>query len=522
MPLATQFSGAIFLELPLKMEALQVIHEAMQLQLKTYYRMEFLPLIVSFVTETARCLGATPKEISELGMASDEAGMHIVERFPGDGLEEQFEVVCEVCEEGLRVVFSNMGLPVNPQALPKFAADQPEETIDGLGLFLIEKLVDRFEFVNQGRAGWRTVMVKKLAQLKAPVSQPNEEAGNLAASREKLRIVQAGLEHVPGIVELAYRNYGYSYSKDLFYYADRLRAAIAGGKIESFIALNPENRVVGQMAILYSANSQDAAEVGAVMIQPEYRRSMGLLQLLKVVNHAVKNQDHSLALVEANLVTTHTLSQKVCGMFHFKPMALKLSVHGRAKFLALAEEADRQRETLLHAITILRPVPPVRLFVPPRHLEITRKLFAGVGISIESSETAALPGKASPCPLPAQTMLNIEKHADSALAVLSIQEPGLDCAAALRAKLFDLESDGMKTVFIRLPGWHPQPADWDREARALRIFFSGWVVEAPDRWWLLYTRLNAQRFDFGRIQLCDPLAMELRTYVETCFHEAVL
>jgi anti-sigma regulatory factor (Ser/Thr protein kinase) len=372
----------------------------MQLSLKTYYRMEFLPLVVSFVTETARCLGATPKEISELGMASDEAGMHIIERFPGDGLEEQFEVVCEVQEGALRVVFSNMGLPVNPEALPKFETAQPEETIDGLGLFLIEKLVDHFEFVNQGRSGWRTVMVKKLAHLKAPVSQANEEAENLATAREKLRIVQAGVEHVPGIVELAYRNYGYSYSKDLFYYTDQLRNALLGGKIESFIALNPDDRVVGQMAILHSPNSQEVAEVGAVMIQPEYRRSMGLLQLLKVVNQAARNHDHQLAVVEANLVTTHTLSQKVCGMFHFKPMALKLSVHGRAKFLALAEDADNQRESLLHAITAIRPVQPVRLFVPPRHMEITKKLFTDAGITLEFPEHPQ--GRAKPPAEPCQ------------------------------------------------------------------------------------------------------------------------
>jgi hypothetical protein len=121
-----------------------------------------------------------------------------------------------------------------------------------------------------------------------------------------------------------------------------------------------------------------------------------------------------------------------------------------------------------------------------------------------------------------QTAMNIDVHSDSALAIISVQEPGLDCAATLRTKLFDLESDGMKTIFVRFPGWRPLPANLDDEAQALRIFFSGWVVEAPDRWWLLYTRLNAQRFDFSRIQLCDPLAMELRTYVEKCFQEALL
>lgn len=485
----------------------------MKFELKTHYRAEFLPLIVSFVTEVARGLGATPKECSELGIAAEEAGAHIIARYPGSGLEEQFEVCCEDRENGLRVVFSNMGLPVNPQALPKYETDRPEETLEGLGLFLIERMVDHYEFINQGRAGWRTVLVKQLANPKKPSTQTPENSDDLAPSREKLRVLQAGLEHVPGIVELAYRNYGYTYSKDLFYYADRLRTAISDGRVQSFIALNPAGQIVGQMALLYSPLSPEIGEVGAVMVQPEYRRSMGLLQLIKAVIHGVRDQPNSPLIGESNLVTTHTLSQKVCAVFKFKPMALKLSVHDRAHFLQLAEN-DGQRESLLHAILLTRPAKPVRLFVPPPHAEITNRLFHNAEILLEQPTDVSA--------FPEQTALEVESHPDSGLAIVSVRVPGLDFAPVLRKQLFDLESDGMKTVFVRFPGWLPRPDTLENEARALRIFFCGWVAESPERWWLLYTRLNAQRFDFAQIQLCDPLALELRTYVETCFQKAVL
>ena len=485
----------------------------MKFELRTHYRTEFLPLLVSFVSEVAKGFGATPKEISELSIASEEAGLHIIERYPRGDTNEQFNVVCENAEDSLRVVFSNMGLPVNPQALPKYEVDHPEETLEGLGLFLIEKLVDHFEFINQGREGWQTLLVKKIQHLAIHPAAPEPPADETAPTGEKLRVLQADDSHVPGIVELAYRTYGYTYSKELFYFADPLRAALSDGRVISFIALNPAGKVVGQMAILYSGLSPDVAEIGAVMVQPEYRRSMGLLQLIKSVIHHVKNMPGAPQIGESNLVTTHTLSQKVCSVFKFKPMALKLSVHDRANFLKLAED-DGQRESLLHAIVLTRPSKPVPLFVPPRHAEITQRLFQQADIPLEIP--AAVP------PLPKHTVLETEVHAESALATLSVREPGLDFATVLRKRLFDLECDGMKTVFVRFPGWLPQPDTLEDEARPLRIFFSGWVAEAPDRWWLLYTRFNAQRFDFNRIQLCDPLAMELRTYVETCFKESVL
>ena len=485
----------------------------MKFELRTHYRTEFLPILVSFVSEVAKGMGASPKEVSELAIASEEAGLHIIERYPGNETDEQFNVVCENTEDSLRVVFSNMGLPVNPQALPHYEVEHPEETLEGLGLFLIEKLVDHFEFINQGREGWQTLLVKKIHHLAVKSALPSPTSDDAAPSKEKLRVLQADDSHVPGIVELAYRTYGYTYSKELFYFADQLREALANGHVKSFIALNPAGKVVGQMAILYSTLSPDIAEVGAVMVQPEYRRSMGLLQLIKAVIHGVRDMPDSPPMGESNLVTTHTLSQKVCSVFKFKPMALKLSVHDRANFLKLAED-DGQRESLLHAIILTRPIKPVRLFVPPRHSEITQRLFQNAGIPID------VPVE-SPS-IPPQTVLKAEPQADSAFAVVSVQEPGMDMAPVLRRQLYDLECDGMKTVFVRFPGWLPLPPTLEEDARELRIFFSGWVAEAPDHWWLLYTRLNAQRFDFLRIQLCDPLAIELRTYVETCFKEAVL
>ena len=487
----------------------------MQIVLKTYYRLEFLPIIVSFVTETARCLGGTDREIASLGMASEEAGLHIIEHFPGEGLNEQFEVTCEVCGDSLRVVFSNMGLPVNHEALPRYEADQPEENIDGLGLFLIGKMVDQYEFVNHGRDGWRTIMRKRLDHLKTPASLLDGESdASLALSKEKLRIMPATAEHVPGIVELAYRNYGYSYSKEEFYYVDRLRQAIADGRVRSFVAINPVDRVVGNMAILYGADTHDVAEVGAVMVQPEYRRSMGLVQLIKVVRNEIKGKADSPTIIEANLVTTHILSQKACGVFHFTPMALKLSVHGRAKFKNLAESVDEQRETLLHAVAVTRPVMPLQLFVPKRHAAVSNRLFTHANLPVKLVD--------SPSELPEQTVVYIQRHPDADYAILFANPPGEDISAVLHAQLFELESDGVKTVYIRFPAWLPLPPALEGDTRILRMFFSGWVVESPDRWWLQYTRLNGQRFDFSHIQLSDPLALELRDYIENCYQEAVL
>ncbi len=486
----------------------------LRFSIQTRYRPEFVPAIVSFVADTAKSLGANPKEASDLALASEEAALHIIERFPGNGLESVFEIQAECTGGILRLVFGNQGLPVDTDRLPQYATDRPEEHLDGLGLFLLEKLVDRVEFVNLGRQGWRTVLEKQLTTPRFLPASATDAVPRTPPGREKLTVQHATDAHVAGIVELAYHTYGYSYAKEDFYYADRLRTAIAEGRVSSFVAVSPSGKVVGQMALLFPHAGASVCEVGALMVHPDYRRSPGLLQLIKAVMQESRQMTAPPVLAEGNLVTTHVLSQRVCASAGFKPMALKLSVHERARFVELAEEADDQRESLLHAIVTTRPAPPVSLYIPARHDDVTRRLFEAAGITLVAPDPTA--------PVPPQASVGVSRNAETSHGVVTVDTPGIVYATILRNELFELEADGIKTVEVRFPGWLPRPASFDDDTKNLRLFFCGWILETPERWWLQYTRINAQRFDFERIQLYDPAAIALRTYVEAQFKETVL
>ncbi|MBP7459982.1 MAG: ATP-binding protein [Candidatus Delongbacteria bacterium] len=490
----------------------------MQVQLRTLYRLEFIPLIVGFVTETARCVGAAPAEISDLSIAVEESAAHIVENYPGSGIEEQFEVICEIQAEGLQITFSNMGLPVNERGIPRFQADRPEENIDGLRFFLIEKMVDHFKFTNEGSRGWKTVLFKKIPGIRHyELTLPELSPAQSESAHEKLAVRRATSDDAPGIVELAYRTYRYSYTKDLFYYTDQLTTAIEQERVISFIALNPAGAIVGQMVIILDTGKKDVSEIGAVMIQPEYRRSMGLLQLIKTVQRFVQDNPRILPFCEVNLVTTHTLSQRVCGAFHFAPMGLKLSVHGQARFLGIEDSEEGRRESLLHAVRQVAPQDQIRLFVPSRHVGFSRRLFDNAGIPVD----IVTPDDNSSQPAD-ETRFKHQVESEDGYAVIQVETIGSDLDLRLKSLLFELESDGIKTVYVRIAAGRPIPDTLDHQLGRLRLFFSGWMVESGIQWSMLYTRLFAQRFDFNSIQLYDPLAGELRDYIETCFQETLL
>lgn len=489
----------------------------MRLTLTCAYETRFLPVIWSFVTETARALGASEVEAQELGLASEEAAAHIIESFPGgSGVEERFEVHCEAREDGLEYVFNNLGPPINVAALPRYEKERPEDTIEGLRFMLLERFVDSFELVNRGHEGWRTVIFKRIGRPR--LGRPAEAAGageELGHAAEKLSVRRATPEDAAAIVDLAYHNYHYTYAKELFYFAERLAEELRAEHVVSFVASSPAGALVGQLALLASAAAPEVAEVGALMVRPEYRRSLGLLHLVKAAYQYGTSERSPFALYYSNLVTAHTMSQKASGLFRFRPMAIEVSVHERAAFLGL-EGVTGQRESLLHAVTWPRPPAELQLCVPARHGEISRKLLARFGIGVTCLESE----RASPEPAGA-TALEVRLNRETALATVAVRHGGPDLAARLRRCLYEVEGEDVKTVHVRVPAWLPAAGDLESHAASLGLFFCGLVVEAPERWHLLYAKICRQRFDFAQVQLADPAALELRDYVEACYRRTV-
>ncbi|OQY11086.1 MAG: hypothetical protein B6I31_05645 [Desulfobacteraceae bacterium 4572_19] len=236
-----------------------------KISLKLYYKLDFLHLIQEFVVEAAKAFGAQTEEMHHLRLASEEVAVHILENYPDTGFEDHFKITCEPIDNGVEFVFTNMGLPVNPKALPDYDADNPTETEDGLKFFLIKKLVDRFEFLNEGNMGWKTVIYKQLANFK----DINTFSG--ATDRDAKK---------DNIVELAYHTYKYSYCKKSFYYTDMLENELENQQVVSYIAKLQSGRIVGHMALMVSDRCPQIAEFGAAMITPEFRGNKGFLELV--------------------------------------------------------------------------------------------------------------------------------------------------------------------------------------------------------------------------------------------------
>ena len=494
----------------------------MNVSLKVTYRTTWLPIICSFVGETARAFGADDTERDRLHLAAEETAMHIMESIPHDDLEDAFEVTCVPHADGVEFVFNNLGPPINVAALPVYDSGTPEASLDGLRLFLARKMVDRLEFINQGRDGWRTTFFKRLQAMKPPIETaapaPIAEVSSPEATPAVVEPVTSSVarsEDAFEIVQMAYQNYRYSYANESFYFAEKLELDLASGRVVSFIARAKSGPIVGHIALFKNDRCPTVREVGAVMVRPDYRRSRALLSLLKTALRYQTENPEILDHYTSNLVTAHTLSQKLAATMGLKPMALHVSTHPRARFLGI--QTTTSRESNLYAISVQRPQSPVPLAVPPVHAALAARLFTNLGLTVVE---AVAPERDASIPVPAPVWTS-RYDARSNYATLAVDGYGADFASALRAEIYKISQEKADTLALRLPAWLPLPPDLDTELQRQSFFFCGFVLRDESHWYLAYARLMQQHFTFDDIQVFDPVAEELKAYVSRCHQKLI-
>ena len=483
----------------------------MLMKLETVYNIKAIPIIRNFVIESAKFFGANTQECNDLELVSEEAAEHIISNFPAEE-NAMFEIVCELRENGslFRIILGNKGLPVDEENLPQYQVEKPQESIDGLKFFLIEQLTDHFYFRNCGADGWQTVLEKQLSTLSL-IKEEKEEIDKNSVVSKKLELDFGRGEDAYEITKLAYLTYRYTYAKTIFYYPELLKESIQNGNVVSFVIRNSENEIVAHAAYMRSPFCRDIAEAGAMMSRPEYRHTSAIMRLAKAqYNYPIKH-DNSIAIVEANLITAHTGTQRICKVLHFCPMALKISVHERAEFIDI-DDISPQRESLLYTSWVPHSIDPVKIYAPEQYVDFIAMLLENAGIEREVvTETA---------PATADTnKLFLDKNEAYSLATMLVERIGYDWKKKIKTMIKDLSIDGFATIHLQIPAHKPIPQDLDRELRNVGFFFSGIIPIKPNKWVLLYTYLNNQKIDFEQIKLCDEVAFKLRDFVESCYNE---
>ncbi|OGO65753.1 MAG: hypothetical protein A2030_07970 [Chloroflexi bacterium RBG_19FT_COMBO_50_10] len=127
-----------------------------------------LEQICNYVTHYARQAGLNDTEVYAVQLAVDEASTNIIEHGYGQECPSRIDITCDVQEDGLKVVIYDDAEPFNPESIPKPEVNVPLEELKprGLGMFLMEQMMDEVHYQSNPAVGNTLTMIKHRAKRK--------------------------------------------------------------------------------------------------------------------------------------------------------------------------------------------------------------------------------------------------------------------------------------------------------------------------------------------------------------------
>jgi len=117
-------------------------------ELSVSSKMENLTTISDFITSVAQKLHLDDDQTFAVQMAVDEACTNIIEHAYGGQADGTIHITCRLVNDDIEIIIRDYGQPFDPQTAPRADVTAPleERTERGLGLYLMEKLMDSVEF----------------------------------------------------------------------------------------------------------------------------------------------------------------------------------------------------------------------------------------------------------------------------------------------------------------------------------------------------------------------------------------
>lgn len=473
------------------------------MELKIPYYIEYTNLVASFMEEVGRSHGADSEELMQLRLIGEEAFIFIMNGIPKVGVQNNFHLHCIEEETSLTFYFSNHGRPMNARQVPVFDAEHASETADALSLNIIQCFSHGFGYNNRGKDGWELLIRFHIKDYKQLTLLNHHENDFDEVQQEPFTIRRATEADVPGIINLVYNTYRYSYAKEVFYNDVTLAQMLRENRILSVIAETESGQIVGHNAVLL--DSPLLGEAGMAMVDPNYRKSKVLLSMALFTARLFKTAYPQISAY-TKCVTSHPRSQAF--VTNFTSTLLQLSVYNHASFVGIKGEAN-PRESLLYSIlNFCNDQTAKTIYVPKEHQGIVQQLLTKAKFNI-----SALPyqGHAEE---PESSVLQLETLPGRQFAEITVEKEGSDFESALKKQTVYLRQNGVMTVNLLLPAEVSLSADIDSVLVKNGYFFSGFKPTPEGNWKTVYSNLLTQVFDFGKLRLFTEESQELCKYIQ--------
>ncbi len=282
----------------------------------------------------------------------------------------------EIFHNGVKIDVRDKGMPIDPRIIKVVPIDCKNKN---RGLNRIYTLVDSFKYFNLGLQGKQFSIVKFTpVSLRLKESQGfysdigddfDQNAKEILRDRLLVRPFRAGDE--VWIPRLIYKNYGYTYFKDLFYYPEKILQKEQTGEILSIVA-EVDEQIVGHFALVKLQKS-NIAEIGIAVVDPAFK-GMGIMkEMFKLLIQKAKELGLDALFGEA--ITFHPYSQRANARFGFKTTALLLGdIHQMVRLKDHKYPFRQKRGAVALEYKLLKPFTK-KIALPKRYAPIIQKTY---------------------------------------------------------------------------------------------------------------------------------------------------
>ncbi len=486
------------------------IHESIKMTFPN--KLDYSFMVQHFVREIARTIGFSGEELEQIDIAIEESVSNIMVH-ASDEENPTFDIICEKIPGGIRITLKETGIPFDPEQIRKYEASKDLDDLStaGLGIYLIQKVMDDLSFRNLGPQGKETVMIKYLpdAQARAEQVMPESAREVPGAITEKIEYEVRGLEEKEAIEvsRCAYKTHGYTFFDDHIYYPERLVEMNRSNEMVSAVAVTKDHVFMGHGAYLYQYPEDVIAELTFIFVNVEFR---GQGALNRIVDYLFKvEKKRELRGLYAYAVTNHPFTQKSMIRFRINDCGILLATSPASwKFKGISGE-ESQRISVVLSFRYMTPPAVYDIFVPAHHAEIVRKLYANLG----ATHNFVVPTDRQMKFSLKESELKTGVNELESCAEVFISEYGEDIIPRLRKTLrgYCVQQTAAINLFLKLrdPLTYALTAEFEK----LGFFFAGILPESRIGDALMLQYLNNVDLDYSKIQLVSDISKELLAYI---------
>lgn len=147
-------------------------------------QLHYIPIALDFAETVAGYKGFNDQARSEIRLGMEEALNNAIKSYP-PGESAEIDILLNPAKLRLEISITEKGMPFDEMLLEKMLKetdDDGEISSRGLGLRLIRHLMDEVSFINRGREGKETQLVKYLGRNGSSSSQQTTEPQNTATN----------------------------------------------------------------------------------------------------------------------------------------------------------------------------------------------------------------------------------------------------------------------------------------------------------------------------------------------------